>query len=133
MATRHIIDTHTLIWFLGNSPRLGSNADLILQDTSSNLVLPATVLAEACWIIERGRVELSIADLLTTIDNDFRIVVKPLDRMIIERSNGLKAIEEMHDRQIVATALVLQDRGETVDVLTKDSNITASGLVSIVW
>src|SRR5258708_6086862 len=62
-----------------------------------------------------------------------RITFLPLDRAIIERSNSLTTIGEMHDRQIVATALELQDQSETVAVLTKDANITASGVVAILW
>ncbi|HEY2584759.1 MAG TPA: hypothetical protein VGI81_03215 [Tepidisphaeraceae bacterium] len=43
------------------------------------------------------------------------------------------AITEIHDRQIVATALVLIDRGDSVAILTRDANITASGLVPVIW
>src|SRR5437588_6303078 len=128
MATRHIIDAHALLWFLGNSPKLGPDADAVLQDPTSDLVLPATSLAEACWTIEKGRVPLSLADLLITLDNDPRIEIHPLDRLVIERSNGLISIPEMHDRQIVASALVLADQGHTVAILTKDPDIIASNL-----
>ncbi len=52
---------------------------------------------------------------------------------MIERTISLSKIAEMHDRQIVATVLVLESQGETVALLTCDQNITASGLVTIVW
>ena len=39
----------------------------------------------------------------------------------------------MHDRQIVATAMILQNQGETLALLTCDRNITASGVISIIW
>jgi hypothetical protein len=39
----------------------------------------------------------------------------------------------MHDRQIVVTALVLADAGERVALLTNDADITASGLLPVVW
>lgn len=42
-------------------------------------------------------------------------------------------ISEMHDRQIVATALVLADRGELVTLITRDENSTFSGLLPILW
>ncbi len=117
METKHFVDTHAFLWYLAGSPLLGENAKAILQEPASALLLPATALAEACWIVQRGRVALTISDILTAIDNDPRIVIVPLDRTIIERSNTLTAIGEMHDRQIVATALVFQDQGETVDLL----------------
>lgn len=133
MTTRHFLDTHTFLWYLAGSSHLGSAAKAVLQNRASALYLPATALAEACWIVERGRVALKVSEVLAAIDGDPRITIMPLDRTVIERSNTLAAIGEMHDRQIVATALVWQDAGETVDLLTKDGNITASSLITVVW
>ena len=133
MVVKHFVDTHTLLWFLAGSPQLGAAAKAVLQDPASELYLPATVLAEACWIVERGKVPLTVSDVLTAVDNDPRISIMPMDRNVIVRSNGLTEIGEMHDRQIVATALVLQDQGEIVDLLTKDGNIIASDLIAITW
>ena len=131
MTIKHFVDTHTFLWYLAGSPQVGNNAKAILQDAASALFFPATALAEACWIVQRGKVAITVSDILTVIDNDPRIVIVPLDRAIIERSNMLTAIGEMHDRQIVATALIFQDQGDAVDLLTKDANITASGFVPV--
>jgi PIN domain nuclease of toxin-antitoxin system len=134
MAAKSVVDTHTLLWFLAKNTRIGLNAKAIMQDPASELVLPATALGEAVWIVEQGRVpSLSTWDILAAIDADPRIEVYPLDRVVIEKSIDLTTINEMHDREIVATALVLADNGENVVLLTYDKNITASGLVSVVW
>ena len=130
---KYVVDTHALIWFLANSPRLGPNADRILSDPSSELVLPATALAEVCWIVERRAVGLALADVLSVLDSDARFVLYPLDRAVIDKSNTLRAIGEMHDRQITATAALLIDAGESASLLTHDADITASGLVPVVW
>ena len=61
------------------------------------------------------------------------MVIYPLDQDIIEMTMSLSTINEMHDRQIAATALVLASKGEIVRLLTCDKNITASALVAIVW
>jgi hypothetical protein len=61
------------------------------------------------------------------------VVIYPLDQDIIEMTMSLSTINEMHDRQIAATALVLASKGEIVRLLTCDKNITASALVAIVW
>ncbi len=61
------------------------------------------------------------------------MVIYPLDKDVIEKTISLSAINEMHDRQITATALVLASKGDEVQLLTCDSNITASGLVPIIW
>ena len=131
---RYVVDTHALIWFLEDNPRLGSNAKAILTHTTSQLILPAIALAEAVWIVERGKTSIpSVADLLSAIDADPRVIIYPLDQAVIEQTILFSAIHEMHDRQIVATAIVLQSQGEIITLLTCDKNIEASGLVSIAW
>ena len=131
---KYIVDTHALIWFLEGNSRLGLNAKIILSDPDSQLILPAIALAEAAWIIERGRTSIpSSKDLFRILKGDPRIVIYPLDEDVIEQSALLSEIGEMHDRQIVATALLVQHQKETVTLLTCDQNITASGLITVAW
>lgn len=130
---KFVVDTHALIWFLAGSSRLGSHADQVLSDPLSTLILPATALAEACWIVERRATGLTAADILTALDSDPRFEIYPLDRSVIEKSNTLHTIREMHDRQIAATAALLIEAGESAVLLTYDIDITASGLVPVVW
>ena len=133
MPGKYVLDTHALIWHLEGNPKLGSAAASILLDHSAALILPAIALAEACWIADAGRVSIRSDELLRAIDADPRVTIVPLNRAIIERSLGLVSVGEMHDRQIVATALHLAEQGEAVAIVTKDSNIVASRLVPIVW
>ncbi|MEH1799104.1 MAG: PIN domain-containing protein [Nostoc sp.] len=131
---KYVIDTHALIWFLEGNSRLSANANAVLSNPDSQLVIPATTLAEAVWIVERGRTSISSAkNLLSAVESDPRVVIYPLDKDVIEKTISLSAINEMHDRQIAATALVLASKGDEVQLLTCDSNIIASGLVSIIW
>ncbi|MGI8503129.1 MAG: type II toxin-antitoxin system VapC family toxin [Hassallia sp.] len=131
---KYVIDTHALIWFLEGNSRLGANAKAILSNPDSQLLIPATALAEAVWIVERSRTSIpSTRDVISAAEADPRVVIYPLDKDVIEMTISLSAINEMHDRQIAATALVLASKGEVVQLLTCDKNITASGLVSIVW
>jgi PIN domain nuclease of toxin-antitoxin system len=132
-ATRYIVDTHALLWYIADDPALGADASAVLDDPASELVLPAIVFAEACFIIERRRVRLALSELRSAVDRNPRITFIPLDRDIVERATALTSIEEMHDRQIVATALSLSNGGDTAALLTKDKNITRSGIVPVVW
>jgi len=52
---------------------------------------------------------------------------------VVARTLSLTSIREMHDRQIVATALILADAGTLTALVTRDQNITLSGLVPVVW
>ncbi|MFZ1755193.1 MAG: hypothetical protein WAU10_15690, partial [Caldilineaceae bacterium] len=71
--------------------------------------------------------------LLESIRQDARIEVVGLDEAVLVKTLDYTAIPEMHDRQIVATALLAQEAGVDVAILTKDDNITQSGLVPCVW
>ena len=134
MATKYVVDTHALVWFLEGNPRLGTNAKACLEDPSSLLIVPIIVVAEACWIIEHGRTSIpSVSDFLQAVDADPRVTVIALDRAILDKTLPLQTIGELHDRQIVATAHFLQDHGETVAVLTKDTNIRDAGVVPTIW
>jgi PIN domain nuclease of toxin-antitoxin system len=134
MSDRYVVDAHPLIWYLEANSRLGANARAVLADPQSELFLPIIALAEACWIVEHGRCRIpSISNLLAHVDADPRIVLVPLDRPTLDRSLTLTTIGEMHDRQIVATALQLTGGGGQVALLTRDENIRLSGLIPTVW
>jgi PIN domain nuclease of toxin-antitoxin system len=134
MANEFVLDAHALIWFLEGNPRLGPNARAAMLELNHVLYLPVIALAEACWVVGRGKTAIpSVADLLADIDADPRIVLIPLDRAILDRSLALPAIKEMHDRQIAATALHLATASSIVPLLTCDPDITSSGLVPVIW
>ncbi|BAY21549.1 PilT protein domain protein [Calothrix sp. NIES-2100] len=131
---KYVLDTHALVWFLEGNSRLGANAKAILSHPDSQLVIPATALAEAIWIVERGRTSIpDPKDVILAVEADPRVVIYPLDKDIITITTSLYCINEMLDRQIAATAIILANKGELVKLLTSDKNITASGLVAIVW
>ncbi len=102
----------------------------------SEMILPLIALAEAIYLIEKGRIGIpTISDLLTDIGDDDRIEVYQLTWEVFERSltpEGLR-IPELHDRFIVSTGLHLQDLGHTVAILTKDKSITDAGVLPIIW
>ena len=134
METDYFLDAHTVIWFLEGSSRLGSKAKQILANPTSRLFLSLIALAEVCWIVANGKSSIKFnADLMQAIDADNRVTLVPLDREILDISHTLTAVGEMRDRQIVATALRAFQQGRPVALLTRDENITVSGLVPIIW
>ena len=136
MADKYILDTHALVWYLEGNSRLGSKAKTTMTAADSEMVLPLIALAEAAFLIEKGRIGIpSISNLLADVRNDERIEIQPLTMAIFERSltsEGLR-IPELHDRFIVSTGLYLQDLGHTVSILTRDEIITDSGILPVIW
>lgn len=134
MATKYILDTHALIWHLEGNNLLGSQARRVIDDPASELVLPIIALAEAVFVVEKGRTAIpTVIDLLDDVRSDARINIVPLTEHILDASLSLTAIPEIHDRLIVATGIHLQSLGETVEILTKDNDITASNLLTVTW
>ncbi len=136
MADKYILDTHALVWYLEGNSRLGRQAKATMITAESEMVLPLIALAEAAFLIEKGRIGIpSISSLLADVRNDERIEILPLTIAIFERSltsEGLR-IPELHDRFIVSTGLHLQDLGHTVSILTRDEIITDSGILPVIW
>lgn len=132
--TEYVLDAHALIWMLEGNPRLGLAARAVLADPKSSLILPITALAEACWVVSKGRT--SLADwrgVIQSVAADPRVQVLPLDAAIVQQAMSLPVELEMHDGQIVATALVLSNHGRDVRLLTMDRSIAKSGLLPTVW
>lgn len=81
-----------------------------------------------------GRVaNYSAQAIYNAVAADTRISVHPLDSFTVLKTIDLAGIREMHDRQIVATALTLAENHDTVVVLSRDGNIQSSGLVTTDW
>ena len=134
MAVRYDLDTHALVWFLEGNPRLSIAARTVIADVASDLVLPLIALAEAVFIVERGRTSIpGVAELLRRVQQDQRIELYPLTFEVFRQSLTAASIPEMHDRLIVGTALYLQTLGYAVEILTRDGEIHASGLVQVRW
>lgn len=131
----YIIDTHALLWYLTDDKRLGGSASRILDDSKIRLLIPSIVLAEALFILE-GKPDLyalSESTLLQEVEKDPRMEVVALDWEVLMTTLACKAISEMQDRQIVATAMLAQKAGYDIAVLTRDGNITDSALVPVIW
>lgn len=134
MFDGYVVDTHALVWHLEGNTKLGPAAQKVMADPRARLFLPAIALAEACHIVAAGRVRIKDPfAVLASVDADPRVEVVALDRAIIEATLSLSRVSEMHDRQIVATALELNRRGLKVAILTIDADISASGAAPVMW
>lgn len=127
----YIVDTHSLVWFLEGDPRLSAPARTGLADPSVQLVVPTIVLAEIAFLYAKHRVTVDVPSVLAHVASATNCIVYPLDELVVER---LPTTLDIHDAIIVATGIVYRDvLGEAVAVITKDTDITASGLLTVIW
>lgn len=134
MADHFVLDTHGLVWYLEGHPRLGAGALSAIQQPGNRLFVPVIALAEACWMVEHGRLAIpSVTALLADLDAAPRITVVPLAPDATRLGATLTALDDMHDRLIVATALLLATGANPVVLITRDVAIQQSGLVPTLW
>lgn len=53
----YVADTHALLWHLANSPSLAHNAKIAFNQAKMGqaaVIVPAIVLAELIWIVQKG-------------------------------------------------------------------------------
>ena len=131
----YVVDAHSLLWHLFAPRRLGSAARVALlagDSGTSEIYLPAVVIAEMIMVIQRGRLPgVAMPQLLTHlnfIQSRANYILLPLLPETVIASHTLTAIPDIFDRLVVAEA-----RRLGVPVLTRDATISASGLVSVAW
>lgn len=127
----YVTDTHSLIWYLIDSPKLSFNANKAFKEVEegkAKLIIPAIVVAEIIYIVESGKVKADLDSLIQKIQEakNFEVSSLGLNQLLCfkEQTNIL----EMHDRLIVCEALLSKAR-----IITKDREIKNSGVVEVVW
>lgn len=129
-----VTDTHALIWYLENDPRLGAEANRIYDDCDRGRALvyvPTICLVEVVYLQEKGRIP---AHLLAAFETKLKagssgLVLADLTQGVVAALATLPRTEvpEMPDRIIAATAL---HRG--LVLMSRDHKIRASR-VTTVW
>ena len=124
------LDTHTLLWYLDSdyNNRLSNMAFKVISEVefSGTIYVPIISLAEALHQIDKQRFNITWDRLISSIRNNEAYKIVPLDEDVLDKAVSLKGLE-IHDRLIVATALV------TGSVLvSKDKEIRATGL-NVIW
>ena len=127
----YVVDTHALIWFLTDNRNIGKEAKGILRRADENdemVIIPTIVLAEVFYVCEKKKIGEKFKNLLGKLGKSLNYVIYDLDLEIILKLEELDKIKELHDRIIVATALLTNSK-----ILTKDESIIDSEYVDFVW
>jgi len=129
-----VTDTHSLIWYLEDDPRLGPEANHTFEACDRGeitIYVPTICLVEIVYLHEKGRIP---ANLKTRLDAELQadtsgIVVANLT---VEIANAVTRVSradvpDMPDRIITATALHLG-----LALISKDRKIKLAG-VNTIW
>ena len=104
-----LLDTHTLIWFDNDDPKLSPTAKTLLLDPANQLVLSTVCLWEIQLKVMKGKLtlRLKLEDVVLEQQrvNDMRLL--PIHHEHIYRVGSLPLIhDDPFDRLLVAQALV---------------------------
>src|SRR4030042_4537461 len=109
-----VTDTHALLWWFIDSPKISPKASEIFQKGLS--------------IFEKKRVSFDFRKLFRKIYESENFVLIPLDYSILQRMVDLKDIPELHDKIIASTARYLNS-----PIVTKDRALQNVSYIKTVW
>ena len=116
-----LLDTHTWIWYLRASSRLGRVHRRIIENESSELWLSPVSIWEAHLLIENGRLKVGEppAAWIRSSLHALRVKEAPLTFAIAERSRSVHLPhDDPADRFIAATAIEMK-----LTLLTQDERL----------
>jgi PIN domain nuclease of toxin-antitoxin system len=127
----YVVDTHALLWYLFDPNNLPERVDNLMTgfEMGKNTgLIPTIVLAELQFLFDKQKKSIKLKELTEEIESKpgFRII--SFDRQQVLLLDELKAIHEMHDRIIVATA-----RQHKAKIITKDRDITNYAGSDAIW
>jgi len=84
---RAVADTHTVIWYIFDDPRLSPTARATIEDAAAvgdQVAFSSITLAEIVYLAERGRIRTETFDrLLRAIDSEDAVLAEiPFDRAV---------------------------------------------------
>lgn len=112
---RYVLDTHILLWRLVEPQQLPHAVKPLFKHGDHEFLIPTVALLEIQYLVEIGRIDIAIDEVLATIESlpDFQLV--PYDELVMRHSLRLTATRDPFDRMILAHALAT-----STPLLTKD-------------
>ncbi len=120
------LDTHALYWFLEDPDKLSPTAKRVLEKRPK-LVISIIVLFELLYMEKKSGGVISLAKILRML-NPYKHEIVPVDKKVFDKARRIKEDLDLHDRIVVATALLTKTL-----LVTKDKQIIKSKTVKTIW
>lgn len=123
----YVTDTHPLVWYMTDDPRLSSKAKTIFEE--DYIFIPCIVLFELLYLIEKKRITIDLDGFIAMVSSSKNYIVEPLCIPIIEKTRIIsrEKIADPWDRLIVATSMHLN-----FPLISRDKTLREIGL-EVIW
>lgn len=133
MTIRAVADTHAVIWYVFDDPRLSSTARLEMDTAVANgeqIAVSSISLLEMVYLVDKGRIAAAVFDgVLQALDDPNPLLLEVFcDRSIAQtmRLVDRAQVPDLPDRIIAATAVHLG-----VPLISRDGKIRMSSVPTI--
>ena len=126
-----VAETHALLWWFTNSPKISSKASEIFEKCEKGeaiIFIPSIVIAESLSIFEKKRVSFNFLNLFKKIYISENFILIALDYPILQKMVTMKEVPELHDKIIASTAKYLK-----LPIITRDKLLQDSPSVKTIW
>jgi PIN domain nuclease of toxin-antitoxin system len=129
-----VTDTHALIWYLEDSPKLSTSANQIFDRCDRgeiNIYIPTICLIEIIYLQEKGRIssglKIQLDEALTSGMSG--LILSDLTAGVVEALTKIprEAVPDLPDQVIAATALFL-----SLPLISCDRRMPLTGL-PLIW
>jgi PIN domain nuclease of toxin-antitoxin system len=129
-----VADTHAVVWYLTNNPRLSEAAARALDDASASgdpILIPSISLVEMTYLVEKGRIpsdaRKNLVDLLAIPNSPYELAPLDADVAAAVELIDRHVVPDLPDRVIAATALA-----RNLVLASRDEKIRLSQ-VQVIW
>jgi PIN domain nuclease of toxin-antitoxin system len=118
---KFLLDTHLLLWWLANDPRLPTGARALIADPANTILVSAVSLWEI-WL------KKSLGKLEIPSDFDRRLEAEPLEHLPLRVGHARQVgLLPWHHRDPFDRMLVAQAQIENLILLTSDAAVQSYG------
>ncbi len=131
----YVTDTHALVWYMENDPKLSQEAKSIFQKVDNMqeyIFIPCIVFFELLYLTEKKKIVADFDRFLAMVSASKNYKIEPLCLPIIEKSRRIprEMVKDPWDRLIIATSMHLK-----FPLITRDEslrNARETGL-EVIW
>lgn len=111
----YVLDTHALLYWLLEKEQLTSKVRKILSFPSNRFCVSTASILEIEYLIEIGRVETGIGELLSYIQSQPAFYLQPFDELVLLETLEASDHRDPFDRIILGTA-----KAYKMPIITRD-------------